>query len=262
MAQAEWTYPYREGLLGAGPFAVLKSREAAALAALLPGRTWDAVADLGCGTGLLSRELADRLAPAAGWILADRDPRLLGMAREALAAPGRPVVAAVADLDRLPLARALPARRVLLLASHVLYYCADWPDFVRSLYGGLLTHRSGGVLVVVLRSERSDSYVLRRIVRRMAGESAPRMLHGGEFARWLADARIPAARLRIGVSHRPRTSAIGAGLRAALDGSPELHAALTLSVPCRSLRIGRHDNIRTGTGDGQGRPPTAAGAEP
>ena len=66
-----------------------RSRNAAlleAVAARFAGRDAIAVVDLGCGTGSNLRALAASLPRRQSWRLVDRDPALLGAARERLAA--------------------------------------------------------------------------------------------------------------------------------------------------------------------------------
>lgn len=57
------------------------------------------IADLGCGTGSLGRWLAPRLPGPQHWMLFDRDPELLALARQTL--PGVTVQTAVRDLGAL-----------------------------------------------------------------------------------------------------------------------------------------------------------------
>nr|WP_040704250.1 class I SAM-dependent methyltransferase [Nocardiopsis salina] len=56
------------------------------------------VADLGCGTGSMARWLVPRLPGSGRWLLVDRDPALLELARRSVPAPARTLEA---DLDTL-----------------------------------------------------------------------------------------------------------------------------------------------------------------
>src|SRR4051794_13823583 len=58
----------------------------AELRSVFAGRDTAAIIDLGCGTGSNLRALAASLARRQSWRLVDRDPALLGAARERLAA--------------------------------------------------------------------------------------------------------------------------------------------------------------------------------
>jgi hypothetical protein len=73
----------------------------AALREFLPG-DGVVVRDLGCGTGGLGRWLAGRLAGPQRWILHDREPDLLALARGTMpraSLDGRPVTAVTAERD-------------------------------------------------------------------------------------------------------------------------------------------------------------------
>jgi SAM-dependent methyltransferase len=72
-----------------------------ALREYLPGDGM-VVRDLGCGTGSLGRWLAERLAGPQRWILHDREPGLLALAREGMpraSLDGRPVTAVTEERD-------------------------------------------------------------------------------------------------------------------------------------------------------------------
>ncbi|MFD7652821.1 class I SAM-dependent methyltransferase [Actinosynnema sp. NPDC059797] len=59
------------------------------------------VRDLGCGTGSLGRWLTGRLPGPQHWVLHDRDPRLLDLARATVTGPGVTVEAREGDLTAL-----------------------------------------------------------------------------------------------------------------------------------------------------------------
>ncbi|SOD63419.1 hypothetical protein SAMN06297387_110151 [Streptomyces zhaozhouensis] len=224
----EYAYPYRQGLSSSGPFPSLTSRVADVLADRLPSRAWDVVVDLGCGNGRLSRRLADRLTVSTGWILLDRDRRLLVEAHRGLCARGDRAVPVVAHLDAAPLAWDLSPARSLVLVSHVLYYLHPWQPLMRGLIDRSRGSRPTPVVVVVLHSRRSDSYVLRHGVRVSHGEARPRMAHAEEFAAWLAERDVPWTRYRVSASYRPTTRPIGLGLRTIAEEDGNLRALLRM----------------------------------
>lgn len=81
------------------------------------------VRDLGCGTGSLGRWLADRLPGPQHWILHDRDPRLLALARASLdgrITAGGAVTAATQEGDLTRLRAADLAGTSLVTASALL----------------------------------------------------------------------------------------------------------------------------------------------
>ncbi|MFF3561619.1 methyltransferase domain-containing protein [Streptomyces sp. NPDC002574] len=81
------------------------------------------VRDLGCGTGSLGRWLSDRLPGPQHWILHDRDPGLLALARASLdgrITPGGAVTAAIHEGDLTRLRAADLAGTSLVTASALL----------------------------------------------------------------------------------------------------------------------------------------------
>ncbi|TNM30620.1 hypothetical protein [Streptomyces sedi] len=228
------------------------------LADRLPSRAWDVVVDLGCGDGGLSRRLADRLTVSAGWILLDRDRRLLDEARRVLSARVERVVPVVAHLGATPLARDLSPARSLVLVSHVLYYLHPWQPVMRGLIERARGSRPPAVIVVVLHSHRSDSYVLRHGVRVSRGEAEPRMAHAEEFAAWLAERDVSWARHRVSVSYRPTTRPIGVGLRTLAEEDGALRSLLRMLGHADPLAV--EPSVlaafqRVVARDGRGRPP-------
>ncbi|MFJ4848542.1 methyltransferase domain-containing protein [Streptomyces sp. NPDC088733] len=114
----------REGADAAARSAALIPPLLDRLAAAPPSDGTLVVRDLGCGTGSLGRWLADRLPGPQHWILHDRDPRLLALARASLdgrtTAAGAAVTAAVHEGDLTRLRAADLAGTSLVTASALL----------------------------------------------------------------------------------------------------------------------------------------------
>lgn len=117
-----------------------------ALAALLPAE-W-CVADLGCGTGEVARELAPRVRRVVG---VDRSPAMLDAARRSLASHDN-VDLREGTLEEIPISDgSVDAALTLLVLTYV-------PDLARALSEAKRVLRPGGRLVVVdlVRHERED----------------------------------------------------------------------------------------------------------
>jgi SAM-dependent methyltransferase len=101
------------------------------------------VLEVGCGTGNLWRDNADRLPPSVSLVLTDLSPGMLEESRRRLAGRLPSLELQVADVQSLPFA---DASFDLALASHMLYHV---PDRARALAELARVLRPGGRLVAV-----------------------------------------------------------------------------------------------------------------
>jgi SAM-dependent methyltransferase len=177
-----WHYAYAAGLGSIEPLTRLRSRVADVLVGLCDRHSVRRVIDLGCGDGSLASALAGRVATMRRMVLVEPDAALLAAAGAGvrLANPTLSVDTVRADIDNLPL-RALDASPTLVIASHVLYYSADW----RCALSRLLALSSDDVLTaVVTRTANSASYRLRRRVASAQGGDVRLMTHAGHVRQW------------------------------------------------------------------------------
>jgi len=129
---------------------LLRSPVTEQIAAELPVPPGAVAADVGCGAGGMTLQLAERVGPAGRVLAVDREAVLLDRVRERARANGVAdrVHTVRAGIDDLP--AALPAPAALVWAGHVVHHVGDQAAAVRRLAGalepgGLLAIAEGGV---------------------------------------------------------------------------------------------------------------------
>lgn len=134
------------------------------------------VLEVGCGTGNLWRDNADRLPPGVSLVLTDLSPGMLEESRRRLAGRLPRLELQIADVQSLPFA---DASFDLALASHMLYHV---PDRARALAELARVLRPGGRLVAVTYPW-THLLELRELVARLGlpGAMLPVERSAGEF---------------------------------------------------------------------------------
>jgi SAM-dependent methyltransferase len=124
---------------------LLWSPVTAQVAGWLPVPDGGLAADVGCGTGEMTVQLARRVGPGGRVFAVDREPVLLERVRQRAAAAGLGdrVATVRAAIDELP--DALPGRPALVWAGHVVHHAGDQAAALGRLAGSLAP---GGVLAV------------------------------------------------------------------------------------------------------------------
>ncbi len=137
-------------------------RRLAESSGLRPG---DTVVDIGCGTGSLTRAVADAVGSSGSALGIDPSPEMVSFCREHVAGPARFEVAAAEDLD-------LPDATVDAVVSMLAYHHIDAAARPRALAQMLRVLRPGGRLMIADMSP--DAAWASRLVGALTG---PQMQH-------------------------------------------------------------------------------------
>lgn len=170
-------YPYAPGLLARdrGRAAARAFGAAASRLKLLTSDDSGYVIDVGSGPGYTA-STCRRSCPGASWLLVDMDAHLLAER------PDANDRAICADADYVPALLTRISRPTVVIASHVAYYIENFPHWVRRCLESAIAECR---ILVVVRSQQSDSFRLRSEACTALGVPGHMPLHAGQVIREL-----------------------------------------------------------------------------